>query len=182
MVATGPLTADERDLLALMARDPDEAVWRTRYRLLGLPGHDSTDAAIQRRINTLRGRADAQLVLEQQRRDLERNRMDAMRASDGAHWEREKARAELEESTYRLAQAAMDHELEKFGGKGKPSTPSSVAKLLETGLKIAGTEGPSGVMTPEERLLLSKKAGLVEAPPEQAISVPLPPGVEEGKA
>ena len=159
---TNPLTADERDLLAVMARDPDEAAWVARYRALKLPGHWGSDGVITAKIHRLQGRSDAQLVLEQQRLELERNRMDAMRESDGAHWQREKARAELEESTYKLAQAAMDHELEKFGEGGKPSTPSSVAKLLETGLKIAGTEGGGGGMSPEKRLLLSKRAGLVE--------------------
>ena len=181
-IAANALTADEKDLLALMARDPDEVVWRTRYRILKLPGHDKDDGQITRRINALRARPDAQLALDQQRRELERNRFDAMQAADGANWQREKARAELEESTYRLAQAAMDHELGKFKPGGKPSTPSSVAKLLETGLKIAGTEGSSGGMSPEERLLLAKRAGIVESKPDEMVAVPLPHGVEEGKA
>ena len=180
-MVTGPLTADERELLAVMARDPDEAAWRTHYRLLKLPSHECEDNVIQRRINVLLGRPDAQLVLAQQRTELERNRMDAMRAADGAHWHREKARQDLERATYELAQAAMDHELGKFKPGGKPSTPSSVAKLLETGMKIAGSEGSDGGMSPEERLLLAKKAGIVETPTEQPASVPLL-GTEEGKA
>jgi len=108
--------------------------------------------------------------------------MDAMRAADGAHWHREKARQDLERATYELAQAAMDHELGRFKPGGKPSTPSSLAKLLETGMKIAGTEGSSGGMSPEERLLLAKRAGIVESTPEVTVAVPLPHCVEEGKA
>lgn len=177
---TGPLTADERDLLAVVARSPDEGAWRTHYRLLKLPGHEGGDNSIQRRINGLLKRGDAKAVLDQQRHDLDRNRLDAMKESDGAHWQHAKVRAELEESIYRLAQAAMDHELKKFNSGGKPSTPSSVAKLLETGLKIAGREGGDQDMLPEERLLLAKKVGIVQG--EQAVVPALPPGVEEGKA
>lgn len=185
------LTADEKDMLAFVARNPDEAAWRGHYRSLNLPGHDSTDSALSGRIRRLRERPDAQLFVDQQEKALERNRIDAMKAADGAGWKVEEARQELAEETYRLVTATVKYERGRVeaavaddSGKTRASSPQHIAKLVEVGERISARQAGGAGMTPEERTADAKRLGIVQG---EAVVVPVrvgapKPSKQEGKA
>lgn len=181
-MATHSLTADERDLLAFMARETDEGAWLARYRELKLRGHTDRDGQIRRHINLLRARPDAKMVLEQQRRELDRNRIDAMKAADGAHWDRQRAQEKLHQTMVELAQAAGEDQLAKYELGGKPSGLAGIAKIIETGVKIADSGGDGGGMTPDERRANAKAAGLIDETPVVTPVVPPHSDVGVGKA
>ncbi len=174
------LTADEKDMLALTARNPDPEAWRDHYRHLQLPCHESTDKAVGTRIRKLRERPDARLFLDQQQLELERNRIDAMKASDGAGWKVEEARQELAEATYKLASAAVNHELgrieaaeEDDTGKKRASAPNMTAKLIEIAERLSARSAEGAQRTPEERAMLAKQLGIVQG---EGIVVPVKAG------
>jgi len=180
------LTADEKDMLALTARNPDVAAWREHYRLLKLPGHDTTNNVVTGRIRKLRQRPDAKLYLDQQRAELERNRVDAMKEADGAGWKVEQARRELAEETYRLAITAMVNERKKIedGVVKGASTPSSIAKLVEVGERMSTRPGDAGGMTAEQRSAEAKQLGITvgESVVVPVSATPSKPPKAEGKA
>jgi len=166
------LTAAEKDMLAFMARDPDRKAWRAHYRLLKLPKYAAPDIVVTRRLNRLRARPDAKIFLEQQRRETDNNRVAAMREADGAGWDRERARVELEQKIYELAAAAVDEQLEKLAGDGKAASPNQLAKLIEQGARLAGqTSGGSRLST--EQLRESAKELGFSLPGTESMVVPV---------
>lgn len=164
------LTSDEKDLLALMVRNPDKVAWRAHYRMLKLPGHEGNERCIIARIRDLRARSEAKVFMQQQAREVEANRITAMQRADGAAWNREQARAELEENVYRLANAAVEEQLDALDAGRKAASPSQIAKLLEQAGKLAGRAGGKRKYSTEELRELAKQFG-VEVPSGEGVVV-----------
>jgi len=176
------LTADQKDLLALCVRTADDVAIREHCRTLHLVPEKHDDAAVGRYVQRLRARPDAKLYMAQQQRELERNRIDAMKDADNAGWEREKARAELERSTYELAQRAATHQLtlidlaEAPDSKVKAPSGSSMAKLIDICRVLSGQSGGGRTKTAQERRDLLRTAGLLaDEPAAVPVAVVKPP-------
>jgi len=190
------LTADQKDLLALVARTDDEEALRARCCELGLADADKRKTAAGTVVKALCRRPDAKLYLDQQRKELERHRLDAMKEADSAGWNREKARAELERQSYELALRAVKHNLTlidvaESGAEDAKAAPSgsSTAKLLDICRSMAGEKGTRRVRTPQEQRDLMKAAGMLAdddggggKPVTVSVRSMSRPGTPEGKA
>jgi len=160
------------NFLRLCARTDDRRERIQAYRDQRMPGHDSSDSTVSRRITKLLARDDAIGFLEAERERVRAERAKAMHEADVAGWERQIELAKLDRANIRLLLDTVEaRRVAVLANPGKPA--SDVPKLAEIAHRVAGEAQSAPPMSPEDRLAQLKAAGIdVEVPAEPAEAPP----------